>query len=61
MLDVFVHNLSVGRGFGVPPTQRLHPLRRYQIILVDRSRCLHSAALARLRRAGTVLGGLFEA
>jgi hypothetical protein len=26
MLDVFFHDLSVSRGFGVPPTQRLHPL-----------------------------------
>jgi hypothetical protein len=59
MLDVFFLDLSVGRGLVVPPTQRLHPLCRRQIILADRFRC--QLVLVRFRRVETVPVGLFEA
>jgi hypothetical protein len=60
MLDVFFYDLSIGHRFSVPPTQRLHPLCRHQIILADRF-LRRAGTLARFRRAGTVPVGLFEA
>jgi hypothetical protein len=59
MLDVFFQDLSVGLGLSVPPTYRLSPLR---LLVYPGSlfRRLLLVVLARFRRTGIALEGLFK-